>query len=330
MTARLGDSLQTFLEGTAGQITLIAPFIKVRPLRRLLVGCEGRDLRVYTRWLPTEVAAGVSDLETLEYVEAAGGQLHLLRELHAKAFIAGGFALVGSANITDAALGWSNQPNLETLVRVEASDAAVSDLLQDLQKRAVRADKQMQSAMERAAEKCAFDLYPVLSSEASLLDDDAAEAARHDDGDDSVEDDGPSLTMWIPETSDPVDFVKHHVDGRTMSRDAEVRAARDLRYLDVQPTDDAEGFFGEMRRALRQTGFIAVITKALDASGSEDAARDAFFTAAGLEPSSEFADDYWQHVVGWLLHFFPDRYERVAVHRELRPVVERGRYLGSY
>lgn len=324
MSMPLGDVVEEFLAGNPGEVTLIAPFIKVRPVRRLLAACEGRDLLVYTRWLPTEVAMGVSDLEVLEWVEAAGGQLHLLRELHAKAFVAGDVALVGSANITDAALGWSNQPNLEALVRVAATDPAVADLLRHVRELAIRADEQVRAHMSRAAE--AVDLS--VAHSARPRGGGPAEAAS-DGGWEDLEDEEQPLAVWVPESTDPGLFVSHLVHGETLTRDAEARAMRDAHYLDVRSTGNRDVFIADVKAALQQTGFVTTITTALDNAQSEQPARDAFFSRAGIDESDEFAEAHWQHAVGWLLYFFPDRYERVAVRSDLRPVARR-RYLGRY
>lgn len=331
MQARIGEVVEELIAGSAGELILIAPFIKVRPLRRLLSLHEGHSLRVYTRWLPTEVARGVSDLEALECIEEAGGRLYLVRELHAKAFIAEDVALIGSANITDAALGWSSHPNVETVVRVASSQDAVVDLLETLQQLATRANKEIQAAVAVAAAELDVDPDPLAERSLTLPPADATDT--HGDGGDShpSDDRDRPLAIWIPETSDPALFLSRHVKGIKMSRDAEVRAARDLHYLDVRPGTDETTFRSEMQSALTQTGFIAVITKALDTHHSEDAARSAFLTAAGIDPSDEFAEDYWQHAIGWLLFFFRDRYERVPVRSEVLPVqLDPEIYIGRY
>ena len=70
-----------------------------------------------TRWLVDELAEGVSDIAVREVVREAGGRFMLHQSLHAKYYRFDGEAFVGSANLTDAGLGWSKSPNLEILCR---------------------------------------------------------------------------------------------------------------------------------------------------------------------------------------------------------------------
>jgi hypothetical protein len=70
--------------------------------------------------VPEEILAGVSDLEVWELVRSRQrSALRLLPSLHAKYFRFDNRALVGSANLTARALGWSPQSNLELLVDQE-------------------------------------------------------------------------------------------------------------------------------------------------------------------------------------------------------------------
>jgi hypothetical protein len=88
---------------------------------------------VVTRWIPAEIAVGVSDLEVFDVVAARNGaRLDLLDRLHAKVYVADGVALVGSANLTGAALGWSSKPNLELLTALAVTDEAVRQCLDHL------------------------------------------------------------------------------------------------------------------------------------------------------------------------------------------------------
>ena len=54
-----------------------------------------------TRWLPREIAAGVSDPEILDVLEERGNfTLTLVDNLHAKIYVADENCLVGSSNVT--------------------------------------------------------------------------------------------------------------------------------------------------------------------------------------------------------------------------------------
>lgn len=65
-----GTRIRAFLENAEGEVAVIAPFIKVDALRSLLdVIPTDLHLRCVSRWLPRDIAAGVSDPEILDMLE---------------------------------------------------------------------------------------------------------------------------------------------------------------------------------------------------------------------------------------------------------------------
>lgn len=131
---RDGDRLVELLAAATQSVLICAPFIKASVLTRLLQTIPSSvSVRVVTRWLPAEIAIGVSDLEVFDVVVArAGTRLDLLDRLHAKIYVADSAALVGSANLTGAALGWSDKPNLELLTTLLVTDEAIRQFLDQL------------------------------------------------------------------------------------------------------------------------------------------------------------------------------------------------------
>ena len=75
-----------------------------------------------TRWRLADLLAGVADLGVYDAAVAKGAHLYLRYDLHAKLFVADDRCLVGSANVTDTALGWRSPENLELLVTVLRSE----------------------------------------------------------------------------------------------------------------------------------------------------------------------------------------------------------------
>lgn len=127
------DLLLAHVATARSEVVLVAPFIK----RSVLEACVSEirpdvELRVFTRWDPAEVAAGVSDPEiiTIPGLEEA---VELVPSLHAKAYVADDVALVGSANLTERALGMGEVPaNLEVLIKTGATSPEVATLLQEV------------------------------------------------------------------------------------------------------------------------------------------------------------------------------------------------------
>jgi len=129
-----GDRIRALFSGAHSEVTIIAPFIKVGALISLLevVPPETR-LRCVTRWLPREVAAGVSDPEILDVLEERGRfTLTLVDSLHAKLYIAGDDCLAGSSNVTLPGLGEASDGNIEVLVATTIQDPGVASTLGDI------------------------------------------------------------------------------------------------------------------------------------------------------------------------------------------------------
>lgn len=148
---RSGVELLRLLDG-ATSATFIAPFITVAGFVPLLDALGAKSsIAVYTRWIPAEVAAGVSDPAIYDLVAGRGGAVFLEPRLHAKAYITNREALVGSANLTARALGFVDQSNLEILQPVQLPSPAVDALLDVLHRTAAPADRRAFEAVTAAA-----------------------------------------------------------------------------------------------------------------------------------------------------------------------------------
>ena len=330
-----GNELRQVLSQAQNRITIVAPFIKVSALRYLLGEPDGRQLTVYTRWLPTEVALGVSDLEVLDLVSAEwGGQVWLLRELHAKAFIADERAFVGSANVTASALGWSSHPNLELVTEVDSRNADVSRLIAELEGYSFRATEEVRELVRRAAKDLQQDANLLVEWSASTngLPDLAPPTQALEEPPPrrqwlTVETDDQRL--WIPETGDPERFVAYHAGtGRFSLEEAAAGADRDLSFLQVSPALPVPAFVAGVRAALSQVAIVRVIRSVFNAGGDESAAFEAFCSSAGLDPENEVAEGHWTTAVNWLLHFFPDEFDYASTGQAL--MHRQGGSLGSY
>ena len=122
----------------AEDVVVAAPYIKANALSRVLANVgAGTSLVCVTRWQIQDIVVGASDVECRTIVNELGGVFKLHPTLHAKYYRADEKVLVGSANITYSALGWSTEPNLEILCTAgEDFDAAAFErqLLNDSRK----------------------------------------------------------------------------------------------------------------------------------------------------------------------------------------------------
>jgi hypothetical protein len=140
---RTGDDVKA-LFAQAESALVIAPFITKTGLLPLIeVMAPGARLDVVTRWDPREIRAGVSDPMIIDAVEATGGIIRLLPRLHAKVYLAGDVALVGSSNATGPGLGFSTSVNVEILVDVPATTGSVRRLRDAVEAVASRANREL-------------------------------------------------------------------------------------------------------------------------------------------------------------------------------------------
>jgi hypothetical protein len=124
----LGEDVKTLFTGAASAV-IIAPFITKTGLLPLIevLAPSGR-IDAVTRWDPLEVRAGASDPMIIDDIHARGGTVRLLPRLHAKVYLVGNQALVGSANPTGPGLGFTTPANIETFVVTTADDMAMTRL----------------------------------------------------------------------------------------------------------------------------------------------------------------------------------------------------------
>ena len=102
----------------AEHLIIASPYIKADALTKVLADVSpAASLICITRWNLHDFAAGVSDTECRTIVTERGGSFRLHPSLHAKYYRIEDVILVGSANLTSSAMGWSPHSNLEILCR---------------------------------------------------------------------------------------------------------------------------------------------------------------------------------------------------------------------
>ena len=213
----------------AQRLVLIAPYIKIDALNKVLSSFDSEaSLICVTRWNPNDIAVGASDTECRTIVKEFGGSFRLHPTLHAKYYRMDDVMLVGSANLTLSALGWSAQPNLEILCRASNDFDA--------------------EAFERK----------VLSESREISDDEFArwesivriEIPIDNTGDDIT----PSLNTWRPATRDP-----RHLELSYQDKDDEIASLdeqRSTRY-DLQNLQIPQGLSNNEFRAWASTYLLA-------------------------------------------------------------------------
>ena len=211
MYERPGDALISLCSG-AQHLIIAAPYIKVDALAKVLADISPTaSLICVTRWNPHDLAVGASDAECRAFVLERGGSFRLHPSLHAKYYRIDNVVLIGSANLTSAAMGWSLHPNLEILCRAgENFDACA-----------------FQQELMRSSREIKDDEFTYWESVAKI----SAEV-KH-----SVPDAQPLLDTWRPATRDPrhLELVYRERENSIASFDEQRAARRDIQALLIPP-----------------------------------------------------------------------------------------------
>ena len=275
-----GARIRALFENADGGVAVIAPFIKTDALRSLLeVIPDSSRLRCVSRWLPREIAAGVSDPEILDLLEARGNfSLSLVDRLHAKLYIAGDRCLAGSANVTLAGLGEGGEySNIEILVETTIDDPGIAATLEEIAQAERPATRSMAETARILADSLANSVTSAVSPEAP----------------------------WFPGSRRPEHaylFYKQSPSGYVGAANRILLA--DLAGSNLQPGLDEE----EFRRAIRSLLSVIPMAETL-----LESAEDTTLTRADanmyleMMASEDFSvNDLWNAFVNWMAYFFPD------------------------
>lgn len=298
-----GVQLQELLRGENAEVLLVAPFIKENVLRRLLefLASSARVI-VVTRWRPDEVAAGVSDLQVFDLLQShAGARLRLCPRLHAKYYRAGTRILVGSANLTSVALGWSSTSNLELLIDV--SDVPCDWTLVERQflQESVPATREIRDLIESAAAK--LSLPKSISHDPYALSSESIGAQQHVA-------EPSSTSTWLPYARQPNQLFSLY-SGETdhLSTEGRRQGAIDLIALEVPTGLTYQEFILYVRSQLIQMPLVQLVDEFASEPRRFGAIRELISAYLDQRSTVRNPEETWQTLMRWLLFFFSDRYQ---------------------
>ena len=284
-----GERLKALLAKAQHQVVLCAPFMQARVVETLLsVVADDVMVRLVTRWRAVEVAAGVSDLGVFEVANhRARTELLLLNDLHAKLFVADEYCLVGSANLTGAALGWSKFSNVELLVSVPVQNEDVAVLLQQLD----------------AAEPATLAKRSEIEREAVVL-----EAGTWAEG-------SPVTAQnrsrgWLPRCAAPDRLfdIYENQDTPRVAEETRQDGLADLKDLSIRPELSRERFLEAVAATLRRIPSIARILEEVPGVIRDNRGVE---LVEGADPTAtpENAALQWRIMRDWIEVFFADEVE---------------------
>jgi len=290
VTADLGDALLQLAKDAEEELLLVAPFVKTGALGRVLDAWSRKGtVSLVTRWRLEEIAAGVSDLGVYPMIRSFGGRMALHPTLHAKYYATGDRALMGSANLTLAALGWREDGNLELLM--PAFGGRLRGFERDLDRNCIVVDDEMFESFNAALE--VFPSPPVVDWEDTRP---------------------PSFVQWRPLLRHPEDlYVAYGSRAEGLSTSSKEAAALDLAALRPPLGLSREQFDMWVGAQLRQHPEAMAIDAFVEAPRRFGEMRDMM-----LRRGAEDGGRAWQQWMRWLLHFLGDRYVmRVANYSEI-------------
>jgi hypothetical protein len=288
-----GDMLLELAARAQREVLLVAPFVKYAALHQVLdVVPNHVQVHCVTRWDPTEIAVGVSDLQVWDIVrQRPGTDLRLRMNLHAKLYRSDQRCLVGSANLTGTALGWAQPANLELLIEVAADSRPVGDLEAELARSSVPVTGAIYDSMVRAVESLrALGVTGETQSPAVV-----AETTI-------------SFDAWLPACRAP-DRLFSAYRGREdrMIASAFADAQRDLSVLKPPAFLDRKSFTAYVTALLEQHPVIRRLDEFVSTPRRTDEIQD-FLKDQVVISDGTTAADTWDALKLWLLAFFPDRY----------------------
>lgn len=303
-TEPIGDELLSFYASAAEPVLVVAPFIKAGAFARILTAIPSTiALQCVTRWRPDEVAAGVSDLEVFDQIkERSNAKLFLHQHLHAKYYRSGSRALIGSANLTGRALGWTQPANLEILIAANPLDRSIRAFEDELFSQVIPADEQIRQAVEVAATvlKAASPRPPTWHLQ-------------------PITNEAFSSRYWLPTCPRP-DLLYRVYEGTIgdMLLAHSIRLAEgDLAFLEP-PVGLNEAAFNRFVGAMvRQSKSMQDLDQLTNQGLTDNVAADTI--RKSLPVGHDFSPEgLWSVAKDWLIHFFPDQYDRIPAGEMLR------------
>ena len=309
-----GSKLLALCSGAERELVLVAPFVKVRSLRRLLSQVSpGVDVTCVTRWRPEEVASGVSDLEVFdEMVRRDGAALLLSPRLHGKYFRADERCLVGSANLTHRALGWSVPPNIELLLEEQPDRPDLAHFEELVLESSCQATEELKLRVAAAAALIRTQLGPVGAPGETIDGQGCYGLVEPLAADRQIK-----VRTWLPSLRHPQDlYLAYRGLSEQLSRSSRLAAAGDLAVIDPAPRLSQPSFEAAVGIALLQMPMIVGIDQLLAEPQRFGVLRDMIAMETGA--SKDESSFMWQTTMRWLMHFLPHRYvRRVPGHSEV-------------
>ena len=312
----LGEHLADMARKATEEVLLAAPYIKERTLERILGPISGEcSVRIVTCWNLQALAAGASDLGIWELVrDYENHVLELYPSLHAKYYRFDDICVVGSANLTGAALGLTEKPNLELLTHI--SSAATEEFEEELED-CVSVTESVYSRYQKLLNQYedthletvrSSDTYSV-GPESARPEKERSEVRGREERPQEIQ--SWSSGWWIPKLRHPEDLYRVYAENpEHLTTATWEHGSYDLHHFDLPEGLEEQTFEMEIRWQLLQKPVVREVDALVSDSKRFGAVRDHLRTLPCAENDGFDPTDAWQAIMRWLLYFFDDRYRR--------------------
>ncbi len=299
----IGEELIALGQLANKEFILIAPFIKESVLRRLVKDIQPCvSIVCVTRWRPEEIKMGVSDIGVWSaLVEKGNSKLFLLSNLHAKYYRADSHILIGSANLTQSALGWSSMPNIELMVPAHDYEFLLNWELSLLSK-CVEVKESLVNEIERLVALLPERIIdPIQEGILNKYDSYSKDVVS---------------TLWLPSLRYPEQlYIAYSSQSEELSAGARISAVLDLEVFSLPPGLSEPAFNAAVGILMLQMPLISKMDHFLNQPRRFGEVRGFLKSAHGDSLDSSRA---WQTLMRWMLHFLPERYKlAVPNHSEI-------------
>lgn len=311
----LGEELLDLCKQATKEVILVSPFIKVNTLKRILnsIPEQTTSIKCVTRWRPEEIAAGVSDIEIFDLIqERLGAKLFIHPFLHAKFFRIDSKCFIGSANLTQRALGWAMPSNLEFMLHASSGDPRIQLFEQNLFMTTFEATQEIKDET--------ISILDSIQKEGNVSDKFLMAGDLADDNDTY------NSSYWLPLCTRP-ELLYGIYSGKDADRIVKwtfESGQRDLQFLGIPSGFSSSAFNKFVAASIQQAPVIQHIY---------EMAKNTITPEVGVGIILSFEKQYctyspeehWKTIKAWLLYFLPHIYRQPSGSNDL----QRGTQIGE-
>lgn len=241
-----------------------------------------------------EIIIGVSDLEIWSIIQSyKNACLWLRNDLHAKYYRADEQCLIGSANLTAKALGWSNRPNLELLVEIPANYSLLPEFEGELFNKCIQVDAQLHEEYLTIVNQVKNQDISIDDLELTI---DSSLYIHNNEN-------------WIPSLRNPEElYLAYSGKEDKLTAIARNNAINDLKYLNIIPNLNKNNFNAYVGILLLKKPIIQEIDIFVQTPQRFGAVRDFLESLLCANLANFNPERAWQTLMRWLLYFLPSRY----------------------